>query len=57
MSRLPAKGITPIVTTAAPGEPSAQDPGGVREIHVSIPADSIRDAVWFGLQVDSLGLK
>ncbi len=54
LAHLPAKGVTPIVMTAAPGSPTADDPGGVRDLHVTIPADAIRDAVWFGLQADQL---
>jgi len=51
---LPAKGTTPILMTAAPGAPTTADPGGVREAHVNIPADAIRDMVWLALQADDV---
>ncbi len=54
LHHLPSKGTTPIVMTAAPEAPTKDDPGGVHELHLNVPAAAIRDAVWFGLQVDGL---
>ena len=48
---LPAKGQTPIDYTSARGEPTAEDPGGVRDVRMTFPADAIRDAIRFGLAV------
>jgi len=52
LAHLPAKGVTPITVTSAPLPPTADDAGGVRELRLNMPAESIRDAVWFALQLD-----
>ena len=51
---LPSKGVTPIVMTAAPGAPTTDDPGGVHELRLNVPAGAIRDAVMFGLELGGL---
>jgi hypothetical protein len=54
LKHLPAKGIAPLVVTAAPRPGGADDPGGARDVQVDVPADFVRDAVWFGMQSDLL---
>jgi hypothetical protein len=51
LRRLPAKGSSPVVLTSIPGAPTPAAPGGVHDVHLTIPAGAVRDAVWLGLQV------
>jgi len=51
LRHLPANGTTPILVTAAPGAPTADDPGGSYEMNLTIPAEAVRDAVWLGVQL------
>jgi hypothetical protein len=52
LAHLPSKGDTPIVMTGVSSAPTAELAGGGRELRIDIPADAIRDAVWFGMQLD-----
>jgi hypothetical protein len=53
MKALPAAGATPILFTSSPGAPTTEDPGGHRDLRLTVPADAIRDAVRFGLAVSA----
>ena len=49
---LQAKGVAPIVFTSSPGDPTTEEPGGMRDVRITIPADTIRDAVTLGIALD-----
>jgi len=53
LRRLPANGTTPILVSAAPGAPTADDPGGSDQVEMTLPADAVRDAVWLGMQMNA----
>ncbi len=52
LAHLPSKGDTPMIMTAISSAPTPELAGGARELRIDIPADAIRDAVWFGMQLD-----
>jgi hypothetical protein len=54
LHHLPASGTTPILVTAVPGAPTAEDPGGSYEMTLTLPAEAVRDAVWLGVQLGSM---
>ncbi len=54
VDHLPARGLTPITVTATPLPPTVDDRGGAREMRMIVPAEAIRDMVWFGMQADQL---
>jgi hypothetical protein len=54
MKGLPAKGSTPMTLVSTSLAPTADNPGGTHLSEVTVPADAIRDAVWFAMQADSL---
>jgi len=52
LQMLPSKGATPVLVTSSPAAPTADEPGGLRDVHMTFPADAIRDAIRFTLAVD-----
>ena len=52
LAHLPSKGLTPMVLKATSRAATPEDPGGTSEVEMTVPADAIRDAIWFGFQLD-----
>ena len=51
LAHLPAKGMTPMILKSTSRGGTPDDPGGTSEVEMTVPADAIRDAIWFGFQL------
>jgi hypothetical protein len=52
IGHIPAKGMTPMLVRGAPLAPTTDDPGGIRDLSIDVPAEAIHDAVWVAHKLD-----